>query len=143
MITDTEAVRFIIGSLKIKEKNYNTGSIIYQVQELFNLMKKHKGAPLNDEPFEEVMASDLPKVYIHDVVDNPDETCSITFDTNKAFDDLYKKEKNRKRVSKKGVGEFFIELLKKGLDKEDGYDLKALKQIEAEENSGRRRGWRS
>ena len=103
-------------------------------------MNKYKGVSLNDEPFEEVMASDLPKVYIHDVVDNPDETCSITFDTNKAFDDLYKKEKNRKRVSKKGVGEFFIELLKKGLDKEDGYDLK---QIEDEENSGRRRGWRS
>ena len=91
-------------------------------------MKKHKGVPLNDETLKEVMANDFPRVYIHDVVDNPDETCSITFDTNKAFDDLYKKEKNRKRISKKGVGEFFIELLKKGLDKEDEYDLKTLKK---------------
>ena len=91
-------------------------------------MKKYKGIPLNDETLEEVMYSDFPKIYIHDVIDNPDETCSITFDTNKAFDDLYKKEKNRKRISKKGVGEFFIELLKKGLDKEDGHDLRTLKK---------------
>ena len=92
-------------------------------------MKKHKGVPLNDETLEEVMSSDFPKIYIHDVIDNPDETCSITFDTNKAFDDLYKKEKNRKRVSKKGVGEFFIELLKKALDKEDEYDIKKVSEL--------------
>ena len=91
-------------------------------------MKKHKGVPLNDESLEEVMASDFPRVYIHDVVDNPDESCTITFDTNKAFDDLYKKKKDRKRVSKKGVQEFLLELLEKGLAKEDGYDLKTLKE---------------
>ena len=88
----------------------------------------YKGVPLNDDNFEEVMASDFPRVYIHDMVDNPDETCTITFDTNKAFDDLYKKKKDRKRISKKGVGEFFLELLEKGLNKEDGYDLKTLKK---------------
>ena len=91
-------------------------------------MKKHKGVPLNDESFEEVMVSDFPRVYIHDVVDNPDESCTITFDTNKAFDDLYKKKKDRKRVSNKGVQEFLLELLEKGLAKEDGYDLKTLKK---------------
>ena len=91
-------------------------------------MKKYKGVSLNDEPFEEVMASDFPRVYIHDVVDNPDESCTITFDTNKAFDDLYKKKKDRKRVSKKGVQEFLLEMLEKGLAKEDGYDLKTLKK---------------
>ena len=84
--------------------------------------------PFNDETLKEVMTSDFPKVYIHDVIDNPDETCSITFDTNKAFDDLYKREKNRKRISKKGIGKFFIELLEKGIAKEDGYDIKKLKK---------------
>ena len=83
---------------------------------------------LNDETLEEVMASDFPRIYIHDVKDNPDETCTIDFSTNKAFDELFKKEKNRKRVSKKGIGEFFTELLEKGLDKEDGYDIKKLKK---------------
>ena len=62
------------------------------------------------------------------MVDNPDESCTITFDTNKAFDDLYKKKKDRKRVSKKGVQELLLEMLEKGLAKEDGYDLKTLKK---------------
>ena len=90
-------------------------------------MKKNKGVPLNDEPLEEFMSSDFPRVYIHDVKNNPDDTCSMEISTNKAFDELFKKEKNRKRVSKKGVQEFFIELLEKGLAKEDGYDIKKLK----------------
>jgi pimeloyl-CoA synthetase len=91
-------------------------------------MKKYKEIPLNDEPFEEVMTSDFPRVYIHDMKDNPDDTSSMEISTNKAFDELFKKEKNRKRVSKKGIQEFFIELLEKGLAKEDGYNLRTLKK---------------
>jgi len=91
-------------------------------------MKKYKGVPLNDDTIEEVMASDFPRVYIHDMKDNPDDTCSMEISTNKAFDELFKKEKNRKRVSNKGIREFFVELLEKGLAKEDGYDLKTLKK---------------
>jgi hypothetical protein len=90
------------------------------------MMKKYKGVPLNDETLEEVMASDFPRVYIHDVIDHPDESCSMEISTNKAFDELFKKEKNRKRVSEKGIQNFFIEMLRKGLAKEDGYDLKTL-----------------
>ena len=93
-------------------------------------MKKYKGVPLNDDTLKEVMTSDFPKVYIHEVRDNPDETCSMEISTNKAFDELFKKEKNRKRISKKGIGKFFIEMLEKGLDKEDGYDLKTLKNLD-------------
>ena len=92
-------------------------------------MKKNKGVPLNDESLEEVMTSDFPRVYIHDIKDNPDGTCSITFDTNKAFDDLYKKKKGRKRVSQKGLGDYFVELLEKGIAEEDGYDIKKLKNV--------------
>jgi hypothetical protein len=91
-------------------------------------MKKNKEIPLNDDNFEEVMASDFPRVYIHDIKDNPDDTCSMEISTNKAFDELFKNRKNRKRVSKKGVQEFFIEMLEKGLAKEDGYDIKKLKK---------------
>ena len=92
-------------------------------------MKKYKGVPLNNDTPEEVMASDFPRVYIHDMKDNPDDTCSMEISTNKAFDELFKKEKNRKRISKKGIVEFFLELLEKGLAKEDGYDLKTLKKL--------------
>ena len=90
-------------------------------------MKKNKGVPLNDESLEEVMNSNFPQIYLREVKDNPDGTCSITFDTNKAFDDLYKKEKGRKRVSQKGLGDYFVELLEKGILEEDGYDIKKLK----------------
>ena len=92
-------------------------------------MKKNKGVPLNDESLEEVMNSNFPQIYLREVKDNPDGTCSITFDTNKAFDDLYKKEKGRKRVSQKGLGDYFVELLKKGIVEEDGYDIKKLKDV--------------
>ena len=91
-------------------------------------MKKYKEIPLNDDTIEEVMASDFPRVYIHDMKDNPDDTCSMEISTNKAFDELFKKRKNRKRVTKKGIQEFFTELLEKGLAKEDGYDLRTLKK---------------
>ena len=84
---------------------------------------------LNDETLEEVMASDFPRIYIHGVKDSPDETCNIEFSTNKAFDDLYKKKKDRKRVSKKGIGNYILELLKKSLAKEDGYDLKRANEL--------------
>jgi hypothetical protein len=92
-------------------------------------MKKNKGVPLNDESLEEVVNSNFPQIYLREVKDNPDGTCSITFDTNKAFDDLYKKEKGRKRVSQKGLGDYFLELLEKGITKEDGYDIKKLKDV--------------
>ena len=92
-------------------------------------MKKNKEIPLNDDALEEVMASDFPRVYIHDVKDNPDETCSIEISTNKAFDELFKKRKNRKRISKKGIQEFFTEMLEKGLAKEDGYDIKKTSEL--------------
>ncbi len=90
--------------------------------------KKYKQALLNDCTLEQVMASDFPRIYLYDIADNPDGTCSITFETNKAFDDLYKKEKKRKRVSKKGLGEFLVELLEKGITREDGYDIKNFKK---------------
>ena len=92
-------------------------------------MKKYKKIPLNDDGLEEVMASDFPRVYIHDMKDNPDDTCSMEISTNKAFNELFKKEKKRKRVSKKGIQEFFIELLEKGQAEDDGYDIKELKDV--------------
>ncbi len=92
-------------------------------------MNKNKGVPLNDESLEEVVNSNFPQIYLREVKDNPDGTCSITFDTNKAFDDLYKKEKGRKRVSQKGLGDYFVELLEKGIVEEDGYDIKKLKDV--------------
>jgi hypothetical protein len=91
-------------------------------------MKKNKNeVKLNNWTLEEVMASDFPRIYIHEMKDKPDGSCDMTFDTNKAFEEVYKKAKSRKRVTPKGIGNYILELFEKGLAKEDGYDLKPLK----------------
>ena len=98
------------------------------------MMKKLKKqskteAFLNDATLEEVMADDFPWIYIHGFKEGPDGDHTMTFDTNKAFDESYKKAKGRKRVTQKGIGNYILELFQKGLDKEDGYDLKTLKNL--------------
>ena len=90
-------------------------------------MKKKNKVKLNDGTLEEVMLSDFPRIYIHEIKRDAAGDCSMTFDTNKAFDEVYKETKGRKRVTEKGVGNYILELLRKGLAKEDGYDLKTLK----------------
>ena len=92
-------------------------------------MKKNK-VKLNDDgvTLEEVMSSDFPRIYVHGMKDNPDGSCTMTFDTNKAFDEVYKEAKDRKRVTQNGIGNYILEILQKGLDKEDGYELKTLKK---------------
>ena len=91
-------------------------------------MKKNK-VKLNEDgvTLEEVMSDEFPRIYVHSMEDQPDGSCTMTFDTNKAFDEVYKKAKGRKRVTQKGIGNYILELFQKGLDKEDGYELKTLK----------------
>ena len=89
-------------------------------------MKKKNEVKLNDGTLEEVMSSDFPRIYIHSMEDQPDGDCIMTFDTNKAFGETYKKEKGRKRVTKKGMGNYILEIITKALDKKDGYELKTL-----------------
>ena len=90
-------------------------------------MNKKNEVKLNDGTLEEAMADDFPRIYIHSMEDQPDGDCTMTFDTNKAFDESYKKAKGRKRVTQKGIGNYILELFRKGLDKEDGYEIRKLK----------------
>ena len=92
-------------------------------------MKKKNEVKLNDRTREQVMASDFPQIYIVDMKDKPDGSCDMTFETNKPFDELYKEAKGRKRVTQKGIGNYILELFKKGLAKEDGYDLRTLNSV--------------
>jgi hypothetical protein len=91
-------------------------------------MKTKNKVKLNDYTFEQVMASDFPQIYIVEMKDQPNGDCTMTFDTNKAFDEMYKKQKGRKRVTKKGLGKYVLDLIIKGIKKEDGHDLKTLKK---------------
>jgi len=93
-----------------------------------NFDRKDK-VKLNGYTRKQVMANDFPQIYIVEMKDRPDGDCDVTFDTNKAFDDLYKKKKGRKRATKKGIGNYILELFQKAINKEDGYDFKPLKDM--------------
>ena len=82
-------------------------------------MKKKNEVKLNDGTLEEVMSSDFPRIYIHSMEDQPDGDCIMTFDTNKAFGESYKKAKGRKRVTKKGMGNYILEIMTKAFNKYD------------------------
>ena len=92
-------------------------------------MKKKDKVKLNDLTHKQVMVNIFPEIYIIEMKDRPNGDCDVTFDTNKAFDDLYKKKKGRKRATKKGIGNYILELFQKAVDKEDGYDFKPLKDM--------------
>ena len=92
-------------------------------------MKKKDKVKLNDLTHKQVMVNIFPEIYIVEMKDRPDGDCDVTFDTNKAFDDLYKKKKGRKRATKKGIGNYILEIFQKAVDKEDGYDSKPLKDM--------------
>ena len=92
-------------------------------------MKKKDKVKLNDLTHKQVMVNIFPEIYIIEMKERPNGDCDVIFDTNKAFDDLYKKKKGRKRVSKKGIGNYILEIFQKAVDKEDGYDSKPLKDM--------------
>jgi hypothetical protein len=94
-------------------------------------MKKNE-VKLNEDgvTLEEVMSDEFPRIYIHSMEELPEGGATMTFDTNKAFDESYKKAKGRKRVTQKGMGNYILEIIQKGLAKEDGYDLKTLKNLD-------------
>jgi hypothetical protein len=94
-------------------------------------MKKNE-VKLNEDgvTLEEVMSDEFPRIYIHSMEELPEGGATMTFDTNKAFDESYKKAKGRKRVTQKGMGNYILEIIQKGLAKEDGYDLKPLKNLD-------------
>ena len=48
---------------------------------------------LNGYTRKQVMANDFPQIYIIEMKDRPNGDCDVIFDTNKAFDDLYKKKR--------------------------------------------------
>ena len=62
-----------------------------------------------DDVVSKAIAKNYPNLEVFDVVEHPDGTISVTYETNEAFDEWYKKETGRKRVTKKGLGKFIEE----------------------------------
>ena len=54
-----------------------------------------------------------PEIKVLDIVDNPNGSSLITFETNEAFDQMYLKKTGKKRLTKKGLGNYIKEILTK------------------------------
>ena len=72
------------------------------------------------------MENEQPNIEIINYVENEDGSATIEFQTNKAFDRMYLAETGKKRVTKKGLSNYILELLEKAVNKLDGYDLEHM-----------------
>jgi len=65
-----------------------------------------------------------PEIKVLDIVDDPNGSSLITFETNEAFDQMYLKKTGKKRLTKKGVGNYIKEILTKAIEEKDGFSIK-------------------
>lgn len=65
-----------------------------------------------------------PEIKVIDVVDNPNGSSSITFETNEAFDQMYLNETGKKRLTKRGLGNYIKEILTKSIEEKDGFSIR-------------------
>ena len=65
-----------------------------------------------------------PEIKVLDIVDNPNGSSLITFETNEAFDQMYLKKTGKKRLTKKGLGNYIKEILTKAIEEKDGFSIK-------------------
>lgn len=65
-----------------------------------------------------------PIIEIVDVVDNPNDSSSIIFETNAAFDKMYLKETGKKRLTKRGLGNYILEIITKAIEGKDEFSIK-------------------
>lgn len=64
---------------------------------------------------------DIPIIKVINITENEDETLNVEFETNDAFDKFYLKETGKKRVTKKGLSNYIIELLTKSIEEKDQF----------------------
>ena len=69
-----------------------------------------------------------PQIRLGEVTEHEDGSATMSFETNKAFDKFYKEQTGRKRVSKKGLQAFILDMLEKGHDDEAGWSIRELKK---------------
>ena len=64
-----------------------------------------------------------PEIKVLDIVDNPNGSSLITFETNEAFDQMYLEKTGKKRLTKKGIGNYIKEILTKAIEEKDGFSI--------------------
>ena len=69
-----------------------------------------------------------PEITVVDITDNPNGLSSIEFETNDAFDQMYLKNTGKKRLTKRGLGNYIKEVLTKSIEEKDGYSMKKFEK---------------
>jgi hypothetical protein len=69
-----------------------------------------------------------PIIEIVDVIDNPNGSSSIIFETNEAFDKMYLKETGKKRLTKRGLGNYIIEILTNAIEEKNEFSIKRIEK---------------
>jgi hypothetical protein len=88
-----------------------------KAKELKKLLSRHEErAKKAGEPIQEAIDKNYPNLKILSTEENPDGSMSVTYETNEAFDNWYKRETGSKRVTKKGLGAFITERFSKVLE---------------------------
>ena len=68
-----------------------------------------------------------PEIKVLDIVDNPNGSSLITFETNEAFDQMYLKKTGKKRLTKRGIGNYIKEILTKAIEEKAGFSIEKKK----------------
>ena len=72
---------------------------------------------------------ELPVFEVISITEEPETGMAlIDFEVNEAFKDLVRKEKGYKRVTRKRLSDFMLEILHKAFDKIDEYDIVTEKE---------------
>lgn len=68
-----------------------------------------------------------PIINILGTTENPDGSLSVEFEYGQDWENVVKRDLNKKKITIKDVEKHFINMLKKAVDKKDGYDVEKLK----------------
>lgn len=67
--------------------------------------------------------NDHPTIEIVNATEHEDGSATYEFVTNDAFDQMYLQDTGKKRVTKKGLSKYILDLIKKAVNRIDGYDI--------------------
>lgn len=69
----------------------------------------------------------LPSIQILGTKENPDGSMDVEIEYQKDWEELVKKDLNKKKVTKKDIQNHFVALLEKAAKEQDGYKIEKLK----------------
>ena len=77
----------------------------------------------------DLAASAIPVIKIISTKELPNGELEIVIDYDEDWVEIVKKDLGKNRVSKKDIEKHFVDTLKKGIERLDGYDIKKVNEV--------------